>query len=525
MFFHSALNKNGERRKIMERGQKGWIRIFVVLFVLGIFLFHSADTQAAPRGEIKIAIHSSISADWLDPATTGFSLSANMPLYLIHDGLVKAMPDGLYTPCLAESWTMSPDAKTLEFRLRRGVKFHNGETVTAEDVAFSFWRYKAAQAKFIHGKTEKVEAVNPNLIRFRFKEPFPDFLDYLLAGASSIGWVVPKKVLEKEGEAGFKRHPIGCGPYKFVEFKPGVKLVVEAFEGYWRKVPAIKRIELLVIRDAATRLAMVRRGEADIATLMQGVFYEDAKKDPKIRLLTPLSSTVWLVNIGAQWDPKSPWSDPRVRKAASLAIDRQTLADVHMPGCTGAGGIAMPGDPLGVEIPPDPYDPAKAKKLLADAGFPNGFQGGKFYPYEGGYWPYGEQVAKAVGISVDIVLLDRPAWLATREGGKMKGSLCVDYGIAPTIGGRLSYLFGKNSFGNYPDIQSAWDQYQKAVDPKERKELIGQVQKKIHEKAMFLPLTSTNSPAAFSLRIKGNPYKIQPLIWFPAPFEDMELAQ
>ena len=107
----------------------------------------------------------------------------------------------------------------------------------------------------------------------------------------------------------------------------------------------------------------------------------------------------------------------------------------------------------------------------------------------------------------------------------MKGSLCVDYGIAPTIGGRLSYLFGRRSFGNYPDIQKAWDQYQKAVDPKERKELIGQVQKMIHEKAMFLPLTSTNSPAAFGPKIKGNPYKVQPLIWFPAPFEDMELAQ
>ena len=435
-----------------------------ILAALAMFHLGPTDVLAAPpQGVLKQAIHFGISADWLDPATCGFSLSANLPLYLLHDGLIKAMPEGLYTPCLAESWNVSSDAKTYEFRLRKGVKFHNGDLMTAEDVIFSFWRYKAAQAKLIHGKTEKVEAVNPHLVRFQFKEPFPDFLDYFLTGATSIGWVVPKKYVEKVGDAGFRKHPVGAGPYKFVEFVPGVKLVGEAFEDYWRKVPNIKKIEFLPITEAGTRLAMVRRGEVDVATTMRGVFYEDVKKDPKLRLLHPLSSTHWLVAMGAQWDPKSPWTDPRVRKAASLAIDRKTLADVHYPGCEGIGGIAMPGDPFGAQLPVDPYDPEKARKLLAEAGYPKGFQGGKFYPYEGSMWPFGEQLAnywKAVGINVDIVLLDRPAWLALREGGKMKGNLCVDYGIAPTIGARLSYLFGPTSFGNYPDIQKVWDQFQ-----------------------------------------------------------------
>jgi ABC-type transport system substrate-binding protein len=111
-----------------------------------------------------------------------------------------------------------------------------------------------------------------------------------------------------------------------------------------------------------------------------------------------------------------------------------------------------------------------------------------------------------------------------REGGKMKGNLCIDYGIAPTITGRLSYLLGPGSFGNYPDIQKLWDQFQKAVDAKERKELILQVQKMIYDRTMFIPLSSTNSPAAFGPKVKGNPYKVQPLIWFTAPFEDVELA-
>ena len=144
--------------------------------------------------------------------------------------------------------------------------------MTAEDVVFSFKRYKAAQAKFIHDKTEKVEAIDPYLVRITFKEPFPDFLDYLLPGATSIGWVVPKKYVEKVGDAGFKKHPIGCGPYKFVEFVAGVKLVGEAFEEFWRKVPNIKRMEFLIVTDPATRLAMLRRGEVDMATLSYGCF-------------------------------------------------------------------------------------------------------------------------------------------------------------------------------------------------------------------------------------------------------------
>ena len=421
-----------------------------------------------------------------------------------------------------------PDARVYEFKLRQGVKFHNGDTMTADDVIFSFWRYKAGQAKNIHDKTEKVEAVNPYLVRFQFKEPFPDFLESLLPGATTMGWIVPKKYVEKVGDAGFRKNPVGAGPYKFVEFVAGQKLVAEAFEGYWRKVPSIKRMEFHIITESATRLAMVGRGEADIATLMQGVFYENLKKDPKLRMLAPLSPTRWLVYFTSQWDTKSPWSDPRVRRAASLAIDRKTLADIHMPGCGPVGSLGLDGDPLAVDYPADAYDPERAKKLLAEAGYPKGFHGGTFYPYEGGYWPYGEQVAnywKAIGITVDTVLLDRPAWFATRQGGKMKGGIFIDNIQPATIGGRLLYLMGSTSYGNYPDVQELWDKYQKEASLKVRKELVGKIQKLIRDKTMYVLLTSTNSPAAIGPRVKGNPYRIQPLIWFTAPFEDMELVK
>jgi peptide/nickel transport system substrate-binding protein len=503
--------------------------VVMVLATLGILHFGWAEVRAAsPSGELRGALHWAISADWLDPAYCSWSNSAYLNLYLFHDALLKPMPEGNYTPCLAESWTISPDAKVYEFKLRKGVKFHNGDTMTAEDMVFSFWRYKAVNAKFIQDKTEKVEAIDPHLVRFTFKEPFPDFLDYLLPGASSIGWVVPKKYVEKVGDAGFKKNPIGCGPYKFVEFVPGVKLVGEAFEQFWRKVPNIKRVEFLIVTDPATRLSMLKRGEVDMATYLTDVFYEEVKKDPKLKFLAPWSPSRFLVYMTAQWDPKSPWSDPRVRKAASLAVDRKTLADVQLPGCGPIGSLALQGDPMGADIPADPYDPEKAKKLLAEAGYPKGFQGGKFYPYNGPLWKYGEQVAnywKAVGISVDTVLLERPAWLANRSGGKMKGGLFIDVVAAPTIGGTFNLLFGPTAYGSYPDVQALWDQYTKGVDLKTRKELITRLQGLIYDKTMFIPLTNVNSPSAFSMKVKGNPYNVQPLMPLVIPVEDIELTR
>ena len=131
---------------------------------------------------------------------------------------------------------------------------------------------------------------------------------------------------------------------------------------------------------------------------------------------------------------------------------------------------------------------------------------------------------KAVGITVDTVLLDRPAWSANRGGGKMKGTF-TDPLYPPTIGGRLSYLFGTTSYGNYPDIQALWDRYSRAIDPKVRKDSIAEIQRLIHERTMFIPLRSGVTPTAVGPRVKGNPFKIQPLLWWSCPFEDMELVQ
>jgi peptide/nickel transport system substrate-binding protein len=252
------------------KDRKRWKCIGMILILAGVLVFGSPlISKAAPEGTLKMAIHWGLSADWLDPAYSTHSTSAFLIMYMIHDALIKAMPNKTYGASLAESWTVSPDTRVYEFKLRKGVKFHNGDLMTADDVIFSFKRYKGTAAKTFNDRIEKMEAVNPHLVRFTFKKPFPDFLEYLLPGASTLGWIVPKKYVEKVGDAEYKRHPIGAGPYKFVEFVAGEKLISEAFDGYWRKTPHIKRLEIYIVREPGTRLTMVKRGEVDISTLLQ----------------------------------------------------------------------------------------------------------------------------------------------------------------------------------------------------------------------------------------------------------------
>ena len=175
----------------------------------------TAPASAAPEGTMTWGIHVTLAPRWLDPVDTEAFITPYMVLYAIHDALVKPMPGGDNTPSLAESWTVSKDHLTYEFALRKGVKFHNGDPVTTEDVRFSFDRYKGAGAKLLKERVREVQVVDPGRVRFVLKEPWPDFMTFYGTSATGAGWVVPKAYVEKVGDDGFKRAPIGAGPYKF----------------------------------------------------------------------------------------------------------------------------------------------------------------------------------------------------------------------------------------------------------------------------------------------------------------------
>src|SRR5262249_3094619 len=159
-------------------------------------------------------------------------------------------------------------------------RFHNGDPLTADDVKFSFERYRGVSSKLFKDRVRQVQVVDPLRVRFHLKEPWPDFLTFYATTATGAGWIVPRKYLEKVGDDGFKKAPIGAGPYRFASFTPGVELVLEANEHYWRKTPSVKRLVLKAISDDATRAAMFKRGEVDIAYTFRGALAEELQRTP-----------------------------------------------------------------------------------------------------------------------------------------------------------------------------------------------------------------------------------------------------
>ena len=169
---------------------------------------------------MRWALYVTLAPAWFDPGEiTGGFLTPFWVLYAMHDALVKPMPGNLMAPSLAESWTVSADQRVYDFKLREGLKFHNGDPFTADDVKFSFQRSKVG--KVLKDRVRDVEIVSPSRVRFHLHEPFPDFMTYYGTLATGAGWIVPKKYVEKVGDEGFKKQPIGLGPYKFVSYTPG----------------------------------------------------------------------------------------------------------------------------------------------------------------------------------------------------------------------------------------------------------------------------------------------------------------
>src|SRR5215467_1269303 len=284
-----------------------------------------AQSGKPAPGEMRWALHVTLAARWLDPAETEAFSTPFMVMYAVHDAMLKPMPAGLTTPSLAESWTMSTDGLVYDFVLRSGVKFHNGETVTADDVKFSFERYRGANSQLLKDRVKEVRVVDARRIQFRLKEPWPDFLTFYGTTATSAGWVAPRKYVQSVGEEGFKKAPIGAGPYRVVSIVPGVEMTLEAFEGYWRKVPRVKKLVFRSLPDETTRAAALKRGDVDIAYFLNGPVAEDVRKTPGLKLMAVRSNTIFMLDFRDQWDAGSPWKDARVRLAASMSIDRGAL--------------------------------------------------------------------------------------------------------------------------------------------------------------------------------------------------------
>src|SRR5213594_853523 len=497
--------------------------------LLAVLTLAPLPAAAGPEGQMTWAVHISLAPTWFDPAETPGIGTPFMILYALHDALVKPMPGHAMTPSLAESWSVSKDGLVYEFVLRQGAKFHNGDPVTADDVKFSFERYRGAAARFMKERVAAVEIVDPHRVRFRLKEPWPDFMTYYGSLTTCAGWIVPKKYVEKVGDDGFKKTPVGAGPYRFASFNPGVELVLEANEQYWRKAPSVKRLAFKVAPDEATRLAMLKRGEADVVYLLQGELAEDVRRTPSLTLKpTPIVSTHWLVFVD-QWDPKSPWADRRVRLAANHAMDRQAVNEALTLGFSRITWSIIPQSfDFYWQPPAYPYDPARAKRLLAEAGYPNGFDAGDLW-CDAATATMSEATAgylQAAGIRVRLRPLERAAFFKGYQEKKLKD---IAYSISGAFGNAATRLEvftvagGPYVYGSYPDIDGLFREQAAELDRKRREAALHRIQQLIHEKAMYAPVWELGFIHAHGPRVVESGLGLITGWAFSAPYEDLRL--
>jgi peptide/nickel transport system substrate-binding protein len=459
--------------------------------------------RGKPIGKLTVAQHFALDPGWLDPLEHIYALTQQTYDYLVHDALIKPMPQGEATYSLAEHAEMTADFRKAAFRLRPGLKFHDGQPLTTADVKWTYENYKGSHAKIFRDKLEQIQIVDDRTIVFHFKAPFLEFMELYNGGVSGIGWVIPKHYYEKVGREGFKARPLGAGPYKFVSQQAGVQMEFEAWGEYWRRAPATKTIVVKGIRDNAARLAAMQTGELDLAFGMTGKVLPQVMKDRNLRWVPNFTGPWWLMFPGYN-EPESPFHDKRVRQAVSLAINREFLVRQETEGVGKVWGNwispenrdALKGD--GKDLPVPEFNVEKAKQLLGQAGFPNGFEFEWFVPFVP-YFDMGERILtdlRAVGIRGKLQSLEGPAFRAKVGQGRkgFPGNRTIVQNIDPRPGGAKAVIgiYGvcgsPSSMVCEPQVEKLWAKHQGSVDLEERDRLIKSIQRTLIEDYYFVPL-------------------------------------
>ena len=503
-------------------------RDFLALAAAGAAASAIRPARATPTGQLTVGVHITLAPTWLDPAETQGIITPFMVLYALHDAVAKPMPQGNPSPSLAESWSATEDGLSYEFVLRKDAKFHNGDPVTAEDVKFSFERYRGAAHDLLKERVASVETPDPLRVVFKLKNPWPDFITFYTV-ASGAGWVVPKKYVEKVGDDGFNKAPVGAGPYKFVSFTPGIELVLEAFDGYWRKTPSVKRIVLKVIPDESTRLAALKNGEVDIAYSIRAELAEELQRTPGLTLRPTVGSAPYYLYFPEQWDAKSPWYDRRVRLATKYALDYDTINRALTLGHSHITGSVIPENfEFYEKLAPPVYDPDKARSLLAEAGHAGGFDAG-FYTCDVAYANLAEAAVNdlgAIGIRAKLRPLERAAFFKGYADKKYKNIIQGASGAFGNAATRLEEFVvkgGHYAYGSYPEIDELFPLQAVELDHGKRAAILAKMQHLLDERTMYVSIWQLAFISGVGPRVAQSGFGLIKGFVYTAPYEEITL--
>jgi peptide/nickel transport system substrate-binding protein len=511
------------------------VRTLVVVLAY-IVLGLPAAWAAALQGRLAIGVPS-LGGERLDYTRPSGTTNGEIRRVLSRE-LIEFGPNGEYVPGVTESWKMSPDGKTWDLFLKKGVKWQNGDPLTSEDVVFGVQRMRRPEisaGQFVSDLLDnlvKVEAVDEHHVRYHFKAPFPMFPYFV-----NMALPVPKKYIEKVGDDVFSNEkPVGMGPFKFVRRVRGSEYEFEAFDDYFGKVPPFKTLILKIMPENATRLAALKTGEIDIAKDVQGRMLLEVKDTPGLTITTTPSGAVSYLNFAHRYEKDSPWADLRVRKAVAYAMDLQTIAKTIFqgeatpavfPDCSFCFG--MPKD-----MKPWPYDPDKAKALLAEAGYPNGLPGEwDIQTQISGSAPFQPEVTQAaagylakVGIKTKYQLIEGGAFAAAYKAKKLKGipvkasgETRFDVGLKTDVWAARAEAW---SMLKDDDTNKLWDEELVTVDREKRRKLLEEAVHIIIEDVRLVPFVEINTVYGLGPKIKE--YKLRKgQVWVTDQLENLVL--
>ena len=481
-----------------------------------------AVPEPAPEGFVptaEITIVTDTLPEELDPLRLKANSDKRMHVFTF-DALRNLGPNGHYA-ALATGFEVGNNGLTIDWDLREGVTYHNGDPFTNRDVEFTYTTvghgfggedsiHTYASA---HRSIESMDLTGDYKIRFNLSKPFPDLFSSMRTGTLEI---VPKDYYETEGIEGFAQHPIGTGPFKFVEYRHGDHYTLEANEDYWGEGPYVKQITILDIPEPTTRFLMLKSGEADIVLGLAGDQITDVINDPELELARSKQAFVGAALFfprtnspiiagrsgeqkfsddkpldpapAARMEQVKFYENPNVRLAFGMAVDRAAIVESLAPGCEVANSY-IPPPAFGYNPSPEAhidyeYDPEEAKRLLAEAGIPldGSFEDTFTSSPRSSYMPavpmFEAMVAywNAIGLNIERRNLDAGATTSENRANTHPG-ISNFSGTNPVDGGRLAWVrFSRGSTWsdsvNRDDYDAAFEAIQTEGDPARREQLI-----------------------------------------------------